>query len=132
MRSFLSLLLLTQTAPTSYSAVVVDATTSQPLAGVHVMATEPPAGVAITDDQGRFTLAAAARTLTLTRLGYAPLQMVLPADADLADTLRLLHRRTPCPRWPCVPPGFRRCFPYQLGARNSAARSTPAKLSPYR
>jgi len=108
MRSSLSLLLLlTQLAPASYSAVVVDATTSQPLAGVRVQATEPPTGVVITDDQGRFTLATAARTLTLTRLGYAPLQLTLPADARLADTLRLLPQAYALPEVAVRPPQVR-------------------------
>lgn len=90
MRSLIPLLLLTQALPTNYSAVVVDATTSQPLAGVRVQASGPGPGLATTDDRGRFTLAGAARTLALTRLGYAPLQVSVPADARLADTLRLL------------------------------------------
>lgn len=94
MRLFLlPLTLLWSAPPVPYSAVVVDATTNQPLAGVHVRADQ--SGLAAsTDAHGRFTLPNLPPTVDLALLGYAPLHVVVPAapTGPRADTLRLLPR----------------------------------------
>lgn len=106
MRSFcyLPLLVLPLVAPGSYSAVVVDATTSQPLAGVRLLAADSPAALGSTDAHGRFTLASPPRRLTMTQPGYAPLSVSLPADTRVADTLRLLPLAYTLPEVAVRPP----------------------------
>ncbi len=78
--------------PPAYSAVVVDAVTNQPLAGVAVRAAKPGAASTSTDTQGRFTLPGSTQALSLSLLGYAPLRVAVPAQPTAADTLRLLPR----------------------------------------
>ncbi len=73
-----------------YSATVVDATTNRPLAGVAVRF-QGATGGTTTDAHGTFTLPLeTGRPLRLSRLGYAPLTLPLPAQSTSADTLRLL------------------------------------------
>lgn len=89
----LPLTLLWSAPPVPYSAVVVDAATNQPLAGVHVHAGQP--GLAASADaHSRFTLPNLPLTVDLSLLGYAPLHVAVPVSpAGLRpDTLRLLPR----------------------------------------
>ena len=73
-----------------YSAVVVDARTNQPLAGV-VIRDLKSALTATTDNAGRFSLPQVPGQLQLNLLGYAPLQLA-QATGSPPDTLRLLPR----------------------------------------
>lgn len=77
-------------ATTPYQAVVVDATTSQPLAGVHVADLVQHTSLA-TDAAGRFTLPGPTAHFRLHQLGYAELTTTHSAQAPgVVDTLRLL------------------------------------------
>lgn len=80
------------TLPTSsdYSAVVVDARTNRPLAGVNVRDVKAPAPTApvVTDATGRFTLSADQVHIQFNMLGYAPL--VINQLHPQGDTIRLL------------------------------------------
>jgi len=90
---FLFSLLLTTPSPPVYTAVVVDAITRQPLAGVTVREESDPAPAAalITDAAGRFQLDKQPIALHLNRLGYAPLVVRRAGRvASQPDTLRLL------------------------------------------
>ncbi len=85
--------LLLAAAPPAYSAVVVDAITRQPLAGVTVReeGAPVPAVALTTDAAGRFQLDKPPVLLHLNRLGYAPLVVQRLAGAvNQPDTLRLL------------------------------------------
>lgn len=90
MLSFLLFAGLLLAPPPTYSAVVVDAATNQPLAGVSVR-TGSASPAATTDTRGRFSIAVApSATLELALLGYARLRLPVPAQPTSADTLRLL------------------------------------------
>lgn len=82
-------LLLAQTPTTAYSAVVVDASTNKPLAGVSVRGKGTKDGVT-TDAHGFFKLGGSPTELDLSLLGYAPLHRAVPAQPSATDTLRLL------------------------------------------
>ena len=90
---FISLFLALFSAPpptNSYQAIVVDATTSRPLAGVSIMDLKGQAGAA-TDQQGRFSLPGPAVHFRLRSLGFADLEAIRTALAPgQVDTLRLL------------------------------------------
>ncbi len=74
----------------SYQAVVVDATTSRPIAGVSITDLQTRAGSA-TDSQGRFGLAGPAAHFRLHSLGFADLEATRAAlPPGQVDTLRLL------------------------------------------
>lgn len=76
--------------PPAYSAVVVDATTNRPLAGVSIRPAALPAQGTTTDAQGLFTLASQPQALDLSLVGYAPLHLAVPTQHQGIDTLRLL------------------------------------------
>ncbi len=78
--------------PPTYSAVVVDAATNRPLAGVLVRTDGSGTAVTSTDTHGRFTLAGLPQGIGLSLPGYAPLHVAMPAQLTTADTLRLLPR----------------------------------------
>ncbi|GAA4024975.1 hypothetical protein GCM10022409_06190 [Hymenobacter glaciei] len=85
------LLLLSCLAPANdYQAVIVNATTSRPLAGVSIVDLQNQAG-SVTDAQGRFGLAGPVAHFRLHSLGFADLEAtraaLLPGQVD---TLRLL------------------------------------------
>lgn len=90
---FLPLLLVLahRTPPaTLYQAIVVDATTSRPLAGVRVADLQSQTSLS-TDQQGRFTLPGPVAHVRLRSLGFADLEANRPALAPgQMDTLRLL------------------------------------------
>lgn len=85
------LLTLLFSAPTNpYRAIVVDATTSQPLANVTVVDLQGQ-GRAATDAAGRFDLPGPGAYFRLHRLGFADLEATRPAlTPGQVDTLRLL------------------------------------------
>ncbi|QNE41976.1 carboxypeptidase-like regulatory domain-containing protein (plasmid) [Hymenobacter sp. NBH84] len=86
----LSLFLLLSPEPAPYRAVVVDATTSQPLPHVAVLDLQTQARLA-TDGQGHFTLPTSPAHVKVQHLGYASLEATRPAAAlGQVDTLRLL------------------------------------------
>ena len=75
---------------TTYQAVVVDATTSRPLASVSVEDLQSGTGTA-TDQKGRFSLAGPTVHFRLRGLGFADLEATRTALAPgQVDTLRLL------------------------------------------
>ncbi|MCC3159545.1 carboxypeptidase-like regulatory domain-containing protein [Hymenobacter sp. 15J16-1T3B] len=80
-------------APPAYQAVVIDAATRQPLAGVAV--TDLDAGATrSTDATGHITLPGPAAHLRLRHLGYAPAEVLRGAlPAGQVDTLRLTPQR---------------------------------------
>lgn len=80
--------LLLRPAP-PYSAVVVDARTNKPLAGVSVRVTGHKHATT-TDAHGVFQVAGTAPGLELSHYCYAPLHTTVPAAAGSRDTLRLL------------------------------------------
>lgn len=90
---FFSLLLaLFSTSPptNAYQAIVVDATTSRPLAGVSIVDLQTQTGSA-TDQHGRFSLPGPVAHFHLRSLGFADLEATRPALAPgQMDTLRLL------------------------------------------
>lgn len=87
MVSLLLSLLFVSTGP--YSAVVVDATTNQPIEAVSVR--DPDAGIVTTTAaQGTFTFANTPKRVALSRLGYATLTLTLNPGSGRSDTLRLL------------------------------------------
>lgn len=74
----------------SYQAIVVDATTSRPLASVTVVNLQSQAA-STTDQQGRFTLPGPIAHFRLSSLGFASLEVTRPTLASgQVDTLRLL------------------------------------------
>ena len=76
------------TAP--YQAIVVNATTSRPLAGVSVVDLSTQAGL-VTDARGRFSLPGPTAHFRLRSLGFADLETSRPAlPPNQTDTLRLL------------------------------------------
>ena len=76
----------------SYQAIVVDATTSQPLAGISVVDLQTQTGSA-TDQHGRFSLPGPTAHFHLRGLGFADLEATRPATAPgQIDTLRLLPK----------------------------------------
>ena len=90
---FIPLLLALFSAPpptTAYQAIVVDATTSRPLAGVSVVVLQTQTGFA-TDQHGRFCLPVPVAHFRLRSLGFADLEATRSALATgQVDTLRLL------------------------------------------
>ena len=76
--------------PPAYQAIVVDATTSRPLASVNVVDLQGKASSA-TDSQGRFSLPGPVAHFRLRGLGFAALEATCSALAPgQVDTLRLL------------------------------------------
>jgi hypothetical protein len=76
--------------PPAYQAIVVDATTSRPLASVNVVDLQGKASSA-TDSQGRFSLPGPVARFRLRGLGFAVLEATRSALAPgQVDTLRLL------------------------------------------
>lgn len=75
---------------TRYQAIVVDATTSRPLAGVSVTDLQSQTSLS-TDQQGRFNLPGPVAHFRLRSLGFADLEATRPVLAPgQVDTLRLL------------------------------------------
>ncbi|RTQ48216.1 hypothetical protein EJV47_17460 [Hymenobacter gummosus] len=92
MLSFIALLSLFG-APDAYQAVVVDAVTRRPLAGVAVTDLHTRAGLT-TDAAGRFSLPGPVAHFRLQHLGYAPAELTRTRrPAGPPDTLRL-HPQT--------------------------------------
>ena len=86
------LLALLSTPPlaATYQAVVVNATTSRPIAGVSITNLPTQTGFT-TDAQGKFTLAGPTAHFRLHSLGFADLEATRPAlPPGQIDTLRLL------------------------------------------
>ena len=74
----------------SYHAIVVNATTSQPLAGAAILNLRTQGG-ALADQHGRFTLPGPVAKFRVRYLGFADLEATRPALAPgQVDTLRLL------------------------------------------
>lgn len=83
-------LFLAQTPDPPYRAVVVDATTSQPLPGVQVVDVAQQRSL-VTDAAGRFSLSGPTAHFKLQHLGFSALEATRPAQASgVVDTLRLL------------------------------------------
>jgi hypothetical protein len=81
--------------PGPQTGVVVDATTSHPLAGVEVRRLDAPEpAVQITDEAGRFIFPTTSVRLRLNRLGYAPLEITRrqATPGSPTDTIRLLPK----------------------------------------
>jgi hypothetical protein len=79
----------------SVAGVVLDAETSEPLAGVSVTST-PPSNVLVTDAEGRFALeelAAGNYQLTARKLGYKPTTVSLAVHSDRAASATLFLER---------------------------------------
>lgn len=88
--SFLLALFCGRPPADSYRAIVVNAATSQPLAGATVLNLRTQAG-ALADPQGRFTLPGPVAHFRLRHVGFADLEATRPALAPgQVDTLRLL------------------------------------------
>lgn len=79
-----------------YSAVVVDAVSHKPLAGVSVRLTDASDSTR-TNAHGRFQLPAGANAFDLSLDGYAPLHGQRPAGPGAVDTLRLRATTTMLP-----------------------------------
>lgn len=80
-------------APKLYRAIVVDATTSRPIAGVSVLDVQNQVS-SITDQQGQFSFPGPSVHFHLRSLGFADLDATRPALAPgQVDTLRLLPER---------------------------------------
>ncbi len=74
----------------SYRAIVVNATTSQPLAGASILNLRTQGG-SLADEHGRFTLPGPVAHFRVRSLGFADLEATRPALAPgQVDTLRLL------------------------------------------
>lgn len=88
--TFLAALFGTPPPPDSYRAVVVNATTTQPLAGAAILSLRTQ-GRALADQRGRFTLPGPVAHFRVRSLGFADLEATRPAlPPEQVDTLRLL------------------------------------------
>ena len=84
------LALFSSSQPPAYQAVIVNATTSRPMAGVSITDLQTQTGAA-TDAQGKFTLPGPTAHFRLHSLGFADLEATRPAlPPGQVDTLRLL------------------------------------------